>query len=70
LEGLNPQGCLLPSQIKASLGQTLVLFAQPEGQIHDIQEFANDCLAAILPKCRGILNKLYHNLKHRINKSL
>ncbi|MEQ8976095.1 MAG: hypothetical protein RIE73_37655 [Coleofasciculus sp. C1-SOL-03] len=69
LEGLNPQGCLLPSQIKASLGQTLVLFAQPEGQIHDIQEFANDCLAAILPKCRGILNKLYHNLKHRINKS-
>ncbi|MEQ9354504.1 hypothetical protein [Coleofasciculus chthonoplastes] len=50
LEGLNPQGCLLPSQIKASLGQTLVFFAHPEGQIQDIQEFANDCLAAILPK--------------------
>ncbi|MFP5269024.1 hypothetical protein [Coleofasciculus sp.] len=50
LEGLNPQGCLLPNQIKASLGQTLVLFAQPEGQIQDIQEFANGCLAAILPK--------------------
>ena len=50
LEGLNPQGCLLSSQIKASLGQTLVFFAQPESQIQDIQGFANDCLAAILPK--------------------
>jgi hypothetical protein len=50
LKGLNPQGCLLPNQIKASLGQTLLLFAQPEGYIQDIQTFAQECLEAILPK--------------------
>jgi len=50
LEGLNPQGCLLTSQFKSSLGQTLVLFAQPEGYIQDIQSFAQECLEAILPK--------------------
>ncbi|NJL63213.1 MAG: hypothetical protein HC903_17040 [Methylacidiphilales bacterium] len=30
LQGLNPDNCLLPSNIDASLGQTLVLFAKPE----------------------------------------
>jgi hypothetical protein len=50
LQGLNPQCCLLPSEIKASLGQTLVLFAQPEGYIQDIQTFAQESLEAILPK--------------------
>jgi hypothetical protein len=50
LQDLNPRGCLLPSQIQASLGQTLVLFAQPEGYIQDIQVFAKECLEAILPK--------------------
>ncbi|MGK7878156.1 MAG: hypothetical protein AB4426_34085 [Xenococcaceae cyanobacterium] len=50
LQGLNPQGCLLPSQIQASLGQTLMLFAQPVGEIDDLQAFADACLAAILPE--------------------
>jgi hypothetical protein len=50
LQGLNPQGCLLPTHIQASLGQTLLLFAQPEGDIQDIQAFAKECLEAILPK--------------------
>jgi hypothetical protein len=49
LQGLNPQGCLLPNQIKASLGQTLLLFAQPEGNIQYLQTFAQECLESILP---------------------
>ena len=29
LKQLNPQGCLLPNHIKASIGQTLLLYAEP-----------------------------------------
>ncbi len=48
LAGLNPQGCLRISPSKSFLGQTLLLFAQPEGEIKDNQALANDCLRAIL----------------------
>ncbi len=48
LSGLNLDKCLLPSNIKASLGQTLVLFAQPLGNIQDEQAFADACVIALL----------------------
>lgn len=48
LRGLNPDDCLLPKNIKASLGQTLVFFAKPIGKIVDEQAFADACLAALL----------------------
>ena len=50
LTGLNTQGCLQIAQSKSLLGQTLVLFAQPEGKINDIQEFTDKCLIAIVPE--------------------
>ncbi|GAA6616266.1 hypothetical protein [Scytonema sp. NUACC26] len=50
LSGLNPQGCLLPSEIQASLGQTLILFAQPVGKVKNHQEFADACITALLPQ--------------------
>lgn len=48
LKGLNPKNCLLPSNIKASLGQTLVLFAQPVGNIQNKKDFADACVTALL----------------------
>ncbi|MGB3757483.1 MAG: hypothetical protein WBA07_14080 [Rivularia sp. (in: cyanobacteria)] len=48
LNGLNLDKCLLPSHIKASLGQTLVLFTQPVGDIQDEQAFADACVKALL----------------------
>ncbi len=49
LSYLNYQGCLLPSQINASLGQTLLLFVQPvDENSSDFKSFANNCLNAIL----------------------
>lgn len=48
LRGLNPDDCLLPKNINASLGQTLVFFAQPVGKIDNEQAFADACVAALL----------------------
>ncbi|NMG22940.1 hypothetical protein DP116_27330, partial [Brasilonema bromeliae SPC951] len=48
LRGLNPDDCLLPKNINASLGQTLVFFAQPVERIDDEQAFADACVAALL----------------------
>ncbi len=48
LRGLNPDNCLLPKNINASLGQTLIFFAQPVGKIDDEQAFADACVAALL----------------------
>jgi hypothetical protein len=48
LRWLNPDDCLLPQNIKASLGQTLVFFAQPVGKINDEQAFADACVKALL----------------------
>ncbi len=48
---LNPQGCLLPSQIKASIGQTLILFGRPVNWSDDVAEFqksAQDFAEALL----------------------
>ncbi len=48
---LNPKGCLLPSQIQASIGQTLILFGRPVHWSDDVAEFqqsVQDCAAALL----------------------
>jgi len=50
LKRLNPKGCLLPSNIKASLGQTLLLYAEPtDGAIPD-QNLADKCINEFLNK--------------------
>ncbi|MEH1948679.1 MAG: hypothetical protein V7K77_17260 [Nostoc sp.] len=48
LRELNPDDCLLSKNINASLGQTLVFFAQPVGKIDDEQAFADACVKALL----------------------
>ena len=53
LRGLNPDGFLLPSQIKASLGQTLMLFAQPVAEIEDERQLADACVEALLSDSEG-----------------
>jgi hypothetical protein len=48
---LNHQGCLLPQQIKASIGQTLILFGKPVNWPDDevkCQEVAKSCAEALL----------------------
>jgi len=42
LKQLNPQGCLLPNQIQASIGQTLLLYAEP---------VVSDGYSALADKC-------------------
>jgi hypothetical protein len=48
LSQLNPNGCLLPRQIQASLGQTLVLFAEPTQIPCDYKALADECVEALL----------------------
>jgi hypothetical protein len=48
LAGLNPEQYLLPKNINSSLGQTLVLFAKPIGNIPNEQVFADACLTSLL----------------------
>ncbi|MBJ7298664.1 MAG: hypothetical protein JHC73_20750, partial [Dolichospermum sp.] len=48
LAGLNPEQYLLPKNINSSLGQTLVLFAKPIGNIPNEQAFADACLTSLL----------------------
>lgn len=48
LRGLNPDDCLLAKNINASIGQTLVFFAQPTGNINNERNFADACVAALL----------------------
>ena len=45
---LNPQNCLLPQNIQASLGQTLVLLAEPVGEVEDYELLASECVAQLL----------------------
>ncbi len=45
---LNPQGCLLASNIRASLGQTLVLYAEPVGSPQVDRKLADACVDAFL----------------------
>ena len=61
LKGLNQDNCLLPININASLGQTLVFFAQPVGAIHDEEAFADACVKALISEAE--FNKL--NLSFR-----
>jgi hypothetical protein len=56
LRGLNPDDYLLPENITASLGQTLVFFAQPVGKIDNEQTFADACVKALLSE--ATFNKL------------
>ena len=48
LNGLNQDDCLLPNNIKASFGQTLVFFAQPVGRVDDEKAFADACVKALI----------------------
>jgi hypothetical protein len=48
LRHFNPKNCLLPSNIQASLGQTLVIFANPTCGIDDYEAIANECIDAFL----------------------
>ncbi|MDJ0901301.1 MAG: hypothetical protein QNJ55_21095 [Xenococcus sp. MO_188.B8] len=45
---LNPQGCLLASNIRASLEQTLVLYAEPVGSPEEDTKLADACVDAFL----------------------
>lgn len=47
LSNLNFQGCLLPCEIQASLGQTLVLFAKPVDFAGNHQDLALGCVDAL-----------------------
>jgi hypothetical protein len=48
LSRFNPQGCLMPNHIQASLGQTLLLYAEPIGEEIANQDLANECVKALL----------------------
>jgi hypothetical protein len=47
LAQLNPQECLMPKSIQASLGQTLLLYGQPPHPTINQQEFAKQCIKAL-----------------------
>jgi hypothetical protein len=47
LSNLNFQGCLLPCEIQASLGQTLLLFAKPVDFVGNHQDLAVACVDAL-----------------------
>lgn len=47
LSNLNFQGCLLPCEIEASLGQTLVLFAKPVDFTGSYQDLVVACVDAL-----------------------
>ncbi|KST65256.1 hypothetical protein [Mastigocoleus testarum] len=48
LKILNQNNCLLPTNIDASLGQTLVFFAQPVGIIDNYYRYADTCVKALI----------------------
>jgi len=50
LKNLNPQGCLLPNKIQASIGQTLLLYAEPVGFYDDSAygALAEECVRAFV----------------------
>ena len=45
---LNPRGCLLASNILATLGQTLLLYAEPVGTPQEDRKLADACIDAFL----------------------
>ncbi|MBV6625705.1 MAG: hypothetical protein KI793_22720 [Rivularia sp. (in: Bacteria)] len=52
LKGLNQDDCLLASNIKATLGQTLVFFAQPLEIINDEKGFADACVKTLISESK------------------
>ncbi|MEC4817728.1 MAG: hypothetical protein SAK29_31315 [Scytonema sp. PMC 1069.18] len=46
----NPQGLLLPEKLGASLGQTLLLYAEPLESLDNYQVLANTCIAQLFPR--------------------
>jgi len=54
LKNLNFQGCLLPHNIQASLGQTLVLFAKPVDFSGNHQELAVACVEALFQNVQSL----------------
>jgi hypothetical protein len=61
LRRFNPQACLMPTNIQASLGQTLLLYVEPiAGSVAD-QAFADECVKALLQdskqSCPPLTNK-------------
>lgn len=48
LSYLNPQGCLLPHKIQASLGQTLLVFAEMGEDAKADRQVADACVAALM----------------------
>lgn len=49
LAELNPDGCLLPKQIQATIGQTLLLFVSPVDILTDYKVLAENCVNALIP---------------------
>ncbi len=47
LPSLNPNGCLLPAAIQASLGQTLLFYAEPVADVIPDRILADQCLQAL-----------------------
>ncbi|MBD2043268.1 hypothetical protein [Microcoleus sp. FACHB-672] len=45
---LNSKGCLLPNFIQASIGQTLLIFAEPSDNTKDYKTLADACVEAFL----------------------
>jgi hypothetical protein len=54
LAQLNPQGCLMPSFIQASLGQTLLLYGEPSYTTISEQEFAERCVKALFTETHAL----------------
>ncbi|MBO3460147.1 hypothetical protein G7B40_000185 [Aetokthonos hydrillicola Thurmond2011] len=50
LHQFNPQGILLPEKLGASLGQTLLLYAEPLESLDDYQVLADTCMAQLFPQ--------------------
>jgi hypothetical protein len=65
LKGLNPNDSLLPSKINASLGQSLVFFAQPIGNIYDDKTFADVCVKSFLSEGEKTFEQLELNFQHQ-----
>ena len=71
LKGLNQDNCLLPTNINASIGQTLVFFAQPVDQINDEQDFADTCVKSLISEAEfNQLNLLFQGKEKLLNSPI
>ena len=60
---------MLPININASLGQTLVFFAQPVGTIDDEKTFAEHCVKALISEAEFNHLNLSHQEKGKLLNS-